>query len=82
MSTIPITHINHIHEEFCLLGYNASSASCLLHVGFFPGLLVDPDKGGYMFLPKLGLTFNGLHDIIFQKIDFFITTAVRISDST
>jgi hypothetical protein len=30
-------------------------------------------------LPKPGLTFNGLHSVILQKIKFFITTTVRNS---
>jgi hypothetical protein len=31
-------------------------------------------------LPKCRLTFNGLHGVISQQIEFFITTAVRASD--
>jgi hypothetical protein len=32
--------------------------------------------------PKRQLTFNGLHGIISQKIELFITTAVRTSSPT
>jgi hypothetical protein len=37
-------------------------------------------KMGRCVPPKRRLTFNGLHDIISQKILFFITTAVRTSN--
>jgi hypothetical protein len=33
-------------------------------------------------LPKRGLTFNGLYNVISQKIGLFITTTVRISNPT
>jgi hypothetical protein len=33
-----------------------------------------------IFPPKRRLTFNGLHDVISQKIVIFITTAVRTSN--
>jgi hypothetical protein len=32
--------------------------------------------------PKCWLTFNGLHGVITQKIELFITTAARTSDPT
>jgi hypothetical protein len=32
--------------------------------------------------PKRRLTFNGLHGVISQKIELFITTAVRTSNPT
>jgi hypothetical protein len=32
--------------------------------------------------PKVQLTFNGLHGVISQKIELFITTAVRTSNPT
>jgi hypothetical protein len=51
-----------------------------------------PPASGFLFLaysstlkmeatvpPKRRLTFNGLHGVIFQKIEHFITTAVRTS---
>jgi hypothetical protein len=31
--------------------------------------------------PKLRLIFNGLHGVIFQKTELFLTTAVRASES-
>jgi hypothetical protein len=33
-----------------------------------------------MFLRNVGLTFNGLHDIISQKIELSITTGVTTSN--
>jgi hypothetical protein len=33
-------------------------------------------------LPKWPLAFKGLHDVIYQTIEVFITTAVRTSDPT
>jgi hypothetical protein len=32
--------------------------------------------------PKRWLAFNGLHSVISQKIELFITTALRTSNST
>jgi hypothetical protein len=42
------------------------------------------EAGGNLcsFPLKLQLTFNGLHGIMSQKIELFITTAVRTSDPT
>jgi hypothetical protein len=57
-----------IHEEFYLLGYKA-----VWSVERHP-------FGGTRRLhlpPKHQLTCNGLHGIISQKIELFITTAVR-----
>jgi hypothetical protein len=39
-----------------------------------------PENGGEMFVRNVGLTFNGLHAVISQKIVLFITTAVRTSN--
>jgi hypothetical protein len=53
-------------------------ATCF-HAGFLLGLFFDPEDGGDMFLQNV-LTFNGLHGVIFQKIELFINTAVRTSN--
>jgi hypothetical protein len=45
-------------------------------------LFFDPEDGGYMFPPKRQLTFNGLHGIISQKIELFVTNVVRTSNLT
>jgi hypothetical protein len=57
-----------------------SFACYLLHASFLLGLYFYPEDGGDMFL--LNKIFNGLHGVITQKIEFFITTAVRISNPT
>jgi hypothetical protein len=46
-------------------------ASCWLHPIFLLGLLFDLEDH---------MAFNGLHGIISQKTELFITTAVEISD--
>jgi hypothetical protein len=43
---------------------------------FFLGLFFDPEDGGDVILPKRLLILNGLHGVIFQKIELFITAAV------
>jgi hypothetical protein len=59
-----------IIEEFYLLGYGAMSS-----IESQPTFLeVVP--------PKRWMTFNGLHGVISQKIELFITTAVRTSNLT
>jgi hypothetical protein len=54
--------------------------STSFHVGFFLDLFFDPEYGGDKFFPKRQLNFSGLYAIMFQKIELFITTAVRISN--
>jgi hypothetical protein len=44
-------------------------------------LFFDPEDGGKMFLRNV-FDFNGLHDIISQYIELFITTALRTSNPT
>jgi hypothetical protein len=51
-------------------------SSFLLHAGFFLGLFFNPE---IEVTPKRRLTFNGLQGVIFQKINLFITTAVRVT---
>jgi hypothetical protein len=55
-----------------------SKASYLFHAGFLLGLFFDPED----IIPKLRLTFNGLHVSISKKIELFIATDVRTSNPT
>jgi hypothetical protein len=58
-------------------------ACLLVHTVFvLLGLLFDLEGGDDMFLRNVRLTFNGLHDIMSQKTEFFTTTPVRISNPT
>jgi hypothetical protein len=41
------------------------------------GLFFDPDDSDDMFLRNVRLTFNGLHGVISQKIQLFITPGVE-----
>jgi hypothetical protein len=50
--------------------------------GLYLALLIRPWWWRRYFPPKRRFTFNGLHGVIFQKIVFFITTAVRTSSPT
>jgi hypothetical protein len=43
------------------------------------GSFFDPEDGGDMFLWNVGWP-NGLHDVISQKIEVFVTTAVITSN--
>jgi hypothetical protein len=57
-------------------------ARIISQAGFFLGLLVDPEDGGDIFPPKRPLTFNGLHGVMSQMIEFFrsvFTTDVHSS---
>jgi hypothetical protein len=47
--------------------------------GFFIGVFFDPEDGGNVFFEKW-LTYSGLHGIISQKVELFITTGVRTSN--
>jgi hypothetical protein len=58
--------------------YNLSSV-CLLLAGFLHGF---QRWKRWHIPPKRLLTFNGIHDIIFQKMQLLITTAMRISNLT
>jgi hypothetical protein len=49
--------------------------------GFLLGLFFDPEDRGDV-PPKRLLTFKGLHSVISQKIELFITTAVGTSNPT
>jgi hypothetical protein len=61
----------------------ASSACYLLRAAFLLGLFFGPEDGGDMFLRKvLWLIFDGLHGVISQKPELFITTAARASNPT
>jgi hypothetical protein len=50
-----------------------STASYLLLANFLLGLLFDPEDGGDMFLRNVSSLLNGLHGVIFQKTELFIT---------
>jgi hypothetical protein len=50
----------------------------LLHAGFLLGLLVNPDDGGNMFLWNVGWLSNGLHDVISQKTDLFVSVVIHL----
>jgi hypothetical protein len=49
-----------------------------MHAGFLLGLFFDPEDGGAMLLQYI----SGLHSVISQKMDLFITTAVRPSHAS
>jgi hypothetical protein len=51
----------------------------LLHVGFLLGLFLDPEKRDVH--SKRRLTFNGLHGVIPQEIEFFMANAIRPSNA-
>jgi hypothetical protein len=53
------------------------SASCLLHAGFLLGLYFDREGGNCMFPPKRRLTSNGLHAVISEKTELFMTVYFR-----
>jgi hypothetical protein len=57
---------------------DALHATCF-HTGFLRGLFY-PEDGGDMFLRNVGWFFNGLHGIVFQKIELFKTVVVRSSN--
>jgi hypothetical protein len=50
------------------------------HAGFL--LIFSPWRWKWYVPPKRQLTLNGLHGVIYQKIVFLITTAVRTSNHT
>jgi hypothetical protein len=58
----------------------SSKQNYLLHGGFSLRLFLDP-AGPHAPLKSL-LIFNGLHGVIFQKTELFITTAVSTSYPT
>jgi hypothetical protein len=53
-----------------------------IDTGFLLSVFFDLKDGGDMFPPKRLLTFNGLREVLSQKTELFITTAVRTSDLT
>jgi hypothetical protein len=67
--------------ETCRLHLQAVLDTCF-HAGSLFALFFDPDDADDMFPPERRLTFNGLHGVISQKIEAFITTALRISNPT
>jgi hypothetical protein len=63
------------------IGFISATFSHLLQAGLLLGLFLDFKDGGDMFLRKV-VTFNGLHGGISQRIEVFITTAVRTINRT
>jgi hypothetical protein len=56
-------------------------ATCF-HASYLLYLFFDPEDGSDIFLRNVGWIFIGLHDVISQKTELFITTAVRTSNPT
>jgi hypothetical protein len=52
----------------------------LLYVGFLLGLLFNREDGGDLFLKNT--CWLGLHDVISQKIQHLMTSAVKIANPT
>jgi hypothetical protein len=48
-------------------------------LGFLLGSFLNLEEGGDMFLRNVSSLLNGLHGVIAQTMEFFITTAVRTS---
>jgi hypothetical protein len=56
-------------------------SACRLHSGhFLSRIILRPWRWRRHFLPKCRLMFNGLHSVIYQKIEIFVTIAVRTSN--
>jgi hypothetical protein len=54
----------------------------LCHLRFLLGLFFGREDGGDMVFRNVGLTFNGLHGVVFKKPELFVTTAVGTSHTT
>jgi hypothetical protein len=54
----------------------------VLIAAFLLVLFFDTEYREDYFLLKRRMIFNGLHNVIYQKMEFFITTAVRTLNST
>jgi hypothetical protein len=63
-----------------LLQVMLGSTFCLLYARFLVSVLFNPEQRKRHFPSKHHLTFNGLYGVISQKIELFITTAVRTSN--
>jgi hypothetical protein len=61
-----------------MLPSSSGSACYLLHADFLLRIFFDPEDGGDMS-PKCLLTLSGLHGIISQKIELFVTTVAIAS---
>jgi hypothetical protein len=62
--------------HFHLQGWKLSEVRSVLHPGFLLVLLFSPEDVDEKVPPKRRLTVSGLHAVISQKIELFITTAV------
>jgi hypothetical protein len=71
-------------EEFYILGYKADIQllTTCSRAGFLLSLFFDSEDGLDTFRRNVGLTFNGLDGVVFQKIELVITTAVRTPNPT
>jgi hypothetical protein len=49
---------------------------------FLAWAFIYPEDGGEIFFRNVGVNFKGLHDVIYQTIELFTTTAVRTSYPT
>jgi hypothetical protein len=50
--------------------------------GFLLGLFFEPEEDRDVFLKDVRYNFNRLHGVISQKVQLFITTAVRNTNPT
>jgi hypothetical protein len=53
-----------------------AASNVMVHAGFLLGSFQNPDDGGDIFLR------NGIHFVILEKTELFITTAAGTSNST
>jgi hypothetical protein len=71
------------HSREPQIWHNGKKSSIFWDITLFSPLIVNRRFGETCLLHlRCQFTFNGLYGIIFQKIELFITTAVRTSTST
>jgi hypothetical protein len=61
-----------LQSTVCLKSVLSRSACHLLSRSFLARLFLDPEYGGDTFLRNISVTFNRLHGVISQKIEFFM----------
>jgi hypothetical protein len=66
-----------VHDFLLTFSKHPCFACCLVLAAFLLGLFFDPEYGGDVSL-KLRLTFNGLHGLISQKIEIFISISIKL----
>jgi hypothetical protein len=64
------------------VGEQAMQETSMKQVVSITLLIIRPWRWRWHVPPKRPLTFNGLHGVISQKMELFITTAVRTSNPT